>query len=327
MDRYFVALLFVCVLCGCSSLPKTPPEVPGEERPAFTLFYTAWIKPEQGIATVKLRISSHPEWVNWMRFYAEPERHENFLYSGEAQREGDSLLWTPPADDAWIQYDVKIESRRTKVRKSLSQAMDKTAKAQVDSLSSGIESAFSKFQSGSFGDIFSGAGKLAQRGAGAASKKSGAMAAKAAKGGKGAAQMAKMATALKGVGVALGAFAAVAGVVALLVKMFTGLEKQVKEFFPNAQYKIVEAPARDFQEVLAGRADAHITSNVEAFKLVEKYPQLMVVPVDAPKARTPIAMLLPQADQVWINYVNTWIKLKEEAGFFDTLADKWQLTN
>ena len=45
-------------------------------------------------------------------------------------------------------------------------------------------------------------------------------------------------------------------------------EKYVKRFFPNAQYKIVEAPARDFQEVLAGRADAHITSNVVANKLV-----------------------------------------------------------
>lgn len=107
----------------------------------------------------------------------------------------------------------------------------------------------------------------------------------------------------------------------------TTQEKQVKEFFPSAQYKIVEAPARDFQEVLAGRADAHITSNVEASKLVEKYPQMMIVPVDQPKARTPIAMLLPQSDQVWINYVNTWIKLKQEAGFFDMLADKWQLTN
>ena len=30
----------------------------------------------------------------------------------------------------------------------------------------------------------------------------------------------------------------------------TTQEKQVKQFFPNAQYKIVEAPARDFQEVL-----------------------------------------------------------------------------
>ena len=107
----------------------------------------------------------------------------------------------------------------------------------------------------------------------------------------------------------------------------TTQEKQVKDFFPDAAHKIVEAPARDFQEVLAGRADAHITSNVEAGKLVEKYAQMMVVPVSAPKAPTPIAMLLPQDDQVWINYVNTWIALKRERGFFDGLADKWKLSN
>jgi cyclohexadienyl dehydratase len=107
----------------------------------------------------------------------------------------------------------------------------------------------------------------------------------------------------------------------------TTQEQQVKQFFPNAKHKIVEAPARDFQEVLAGRADAHITSNVEAYKLVAKYPQMMVVPVKAPKARTPIAMLLRQGDQVWINYVNTWITLKTERGFFAALGKKWQLSN
>lgn len=107
----------------------------------------------------------------------------------------------------------------------------------------------------------------------------------------------------------------------------TTQEKQVKEFFPSAQYKIVEAPARDFQEVLAGRAQAHITSNVEAYKLVAQYPELMIVPVSAPRARTPVAMLMKQDDQVWINYVNTWITLKAEAGLFDQLATKWQLQN
>jgi cyclohexadienyl dehydratase len=107
----------------------------------------------------------------------------------------------------------------------------------------------------------------------------------------------------------------------------TTQEKQVKNYFPNAQHKIVEAPARDFQEVLSGRADAHITSNVEANKLVIKYPQMMIVPVSAPKSPTPIAMLLPQADQVWINYVNTWIRLKQERGFFAELGAKWHLNN
>ena len=107
----------------------------------------------------------------------------------------------------------------------------------------------------------------------------------------------------------------------------TTQEKQVKQYFPNAKHTIVEAPARDFQEVLAGRADAHITSNVEAHKLVAKYPKMMIVPVSAPKSPTPIAMLLPQGDQVWINYVNTWISLKKERGFFRTLGQKWKLNN
>ena len=105
----------------------------------------------------------------------------------------------------------------------------------------------------------------------------------------------------------------------------TTQEKQVKQNFPDAKHVIVEAPAQPFQQVLSGRADAHITSNVEANKLVAIHSDLMIVPVSAPKSPTPIAMLLPQADQVWINYVNTWIKLKQERGFFDELDTKWKV--
>ena len=107
----------------------------------------------------------------------------------------------------------------------------------------------------------------------------------------------------------------------------TTQEQQIKDFFPNAEHKIIEAPARDFQEVLAGRADAHITSNVEAGKLVARHDTLMIVPVATPRARTPVAMLVPQSDQVWINYLNTWIQLQKERGLFRELAEKWQLGN
>jgi cyclohexadienyl dehydratase len=115
--------------------------------------------------------------------------------------------------------------------------------------------------------------------------------------------------------------------VSVAATLGTTQEQQVKLFFPNAEHRIIEAPARDFQEVLAGRADVHITSNVEAYKLVEKFSNLMIVPVAEGRARTPIAMLLPQADQIWINYVNHWIKLKQERGFFKTIGRKWQLNN
>ena len=56
------------------------------------------------------------------------------------------------------------------------------------------------------------------------------------------------------------------GDVTVAATLGTTQEKQVKDFFPDAKHQIVEAPARDFQEVLAGRADAHITSNVEALQ-------------------------------------------------------------
>jgi cyclohexadienyl dehydratase len=106
----------------------------------------------------------------------------------------------------------------------------------------------------------------------------------------------------------------------------TTQEQYIKSFFPNATHVIMESPARDWQDVLAGRSDASITSNIEAHKLVEKYPdQMMIAPVENAKARTPLAILLPQDDQVWINYVNHWISLQKARGFFDDLKKKWGL--
>ena len=104
----------------------------------------------------------------------------------------------------------------------------------------------------------------------------------------------------------------------------TTFEKLVKEAFPNADIKIVEAPARGYQEVLAGRADVFITSNIEGATLAEKFPIVRLPGADA-RAPAPIAMLLPQSDQVWINYVNNWIKVKEKKGFFAATRAKYGL--
>ncbi|MDA7423558.1 transporter substrate-binding domain-containing protein [Thalassococcus lentus] len=105
----------------------------------------------------------------------------------------------------------------------------------------------------------------------------------------------------------------------------TSFEKFVRDWFPNAEIIVVEAPARGYQEVLSGRADVFVTSNIEGSTLLEKFPNLRQIGVEAPRAPTPIAMLLPQADQVWINYVNSWITLKKKQGFFDRTAAKWGL--
>jgi len=105
----------------------------------------------------------------------------------------------------------------------------------------------------------------------------------------------------------------------------TSFEKMVKEWFPDAEIIVVEAPARGFQEVLSGRADVFVTSNIEGSELLQKFPNVRQIEVSEAREPTPIAMLLPQTDQVWINYVNSWIELKKTQGFFDQVALKWGL--
>lgn len=113
--------------------------------------------------------------------------------------------------------------------------------------------------------------------------------------------------------------------VKVAVTLGTTQEQQAKQIFPKSTLIIIESPARDYQEVLAGRADVHITSNIEAATLVEQYPELSIVPVDNPKYPTPLAWLTPQDDQIWINYLNHWIEIKKAQGFFDLMMNKYKL--
>ena len=112
--------------------------------------------------------------------------------------------------------------------------------------------------------------------------------------------------------------------VTIATTLGTSQEEKAKEFFPKSKLKSVEAPARDFQEVLAGRADGNITSSTEANKLVIKYPQLAIVP-DGEKNPAFLAMMVPKNDKTWNNYVSKWIEDKKSSGFFKTLLAKYNL--
>ena len=112
--------------------------------------------------------------------------------------------------------------------------------------------------------------------------------------------------------------------VTIATTLGTSQEEKAKEFFPKSKLNSVEAPARDFQEVLAGRADGNITSSTEANKLVIKYPQLTIVP-DGEKNPAFLAMMVPKGDDKWNNYVNDWIKKKKSSDFFTKLLGKYNL--
>ncbi len=112
--------------------------------------------------------------------------------------------------------------------------------------------------------------------------------------------------------------------VTIATTLGTVQEKLAKQFFPKSKLVSVESPARDYQEVLAGRADAHITSSFEAYTLIKNYPKLAILDVKG-KNTASLAWLIDQKDQVWINYVNHWIEMKKTSGFFDKLLEKYSL--
>ncbi len=114
--------------------------------------------------------------------------------------------------------------------------------------------------------------------------------------------------------------------VRIAVTLGTVFEQQARAFFETAEIVTVEAPARGYQEVIAGRATATITSNVDAAQLTTTYPDLAVVAVDEPRSQRPGAFLLPQDDQVWINFVDHWIALRHADGFFAERMAAWNIS-
>lgn len=112
--------------------------------------------------------------------------------------------------------------------------------------------------------------------------------------------------------------------VRIAVSMGTVFDEQARRFLPKAEIRAVQSPATGYQEVLSGRAEATLTSNVEASTLIQRYPNLSLLGAGAElRARRPFAYVVAQDDPTWLNFINTWVTLKTSEGFFTALEAKW----
>lgn len=96
----------------------------------------------------------------------------------------------------------------------------------------------------------------------------------------------------------------------------------VKLNMPDAKVKEVESPARDWQELLAGRVDVTISSILEAGKLSTTHDTL-IIPFQEVANSLPLSFIVPQADHVWLNFLNNWMRIKIESDYFRSLNGKW----
>ena len=96
----------------------------------------------------------------------------------------------------------------------------------------------------------------------------------------------------------------------------------VKINLPDAKVREVESPARDWQELLAGRVDVTISSILEAGKLSSTHEPL-VIPFQQTANSVTLGFMVSQTDQVWLNFLNSWMRMKHEIGYFRQLNEKW----
>jgi cyclohexadienyl dehydratase len=114
--------------------------------------------------------------------------------------------------------------------------------------------------------------------------------------------------------------------IAVAVLGGTVFEQQARTFFPNTAIVVVQPPGRAFQEVIAGRAQVLLTSNVEAAALTAAYPDLVMTAHGEPRDVRLGGFLTARDDPIWLHFLNTWIAMTRESGLFANLQRKWGLT-
>jgi cyclohexadienyl dehydratase len=103
----------------------------------------------------------------------------------------------------------------------------------------------------------------------------------------------------------------------------TTMEQFVQANLPKATARRVESPARDWQELLAGRVDFVVASLIEGAALTKQHPDLQLILMDKPRNSIPMAFLIPIDDMIWKGFIDNWIIIKKQNGYFAELNKKW----
>ncbi len=98
----------------------------------------------------------------------------------------------------------------------------------------------------------------------------------------------------------------------------------VKKHFPNAE-QISVSNAREFFKGMHKEANAFIYSSEAASAWGLLYPEYTVLIPKGLKFKIPAAFELPKGELAFVEYMNTWLLLKKENGFLQTVYNYWIL--
>ncbi len=101
-------------------------------------------------------------------------------------------------------------------------------------------------------------------------------------------------------------------------------KKRVQEMFPNAKLTTVEGPRKYFKGKHPD-VDAFVFSAEAGSAWAMLYPAYTSVVAKGVKLKAPVGYALPKGQQEYVQFMNTWLQLKEENAFLQKVYDYWIL--
>jgi cyclohexadienyl dehydratase len=109
------------------------------------------------------------------------------------------------------------------------------------------------------------------------------------------------------------------------VSLGSYMEPFMKGYAKNAEIVSVAPPGTREAELVAGRVDVIITDFPTAIKVTDEFDWAVYLLPDEKLAITPYAYVVPQGDQIWLNYVNLFVDTIKLDGRLAKYAKKHKL--
>jgi cyclohexadienyl dehydratase len=91
------------------------------------------------------------------------------------------------------------------------------------------------------------------------------------------------------------------------VSLGSYIEPFMKSYLKNAEVVSVAPPNTREGELVAGRVDIIITDFPTAIKVTDEFDWAVTILPNEKLAVTPYAYVVPQGDQIWLNYINLFV--------------------
>ena len=109
------------------------------------------------------------------------------------------------------------------------------------------------------------------------------------------------------------------------VSLGSYIEPFMKDYLKAAEVVVVAPPATRESELVAGRVDIIMTDYPTAVKVTDEFDWAVTIAPNETLRLTPYSYVVPHGDQIWLNYVNLFVRTIKLDGRLQFYAEKNKL--